>query len=147
MNTTEKYRLTPIGTVHHDDSGISIEIQEAFEEALLGLEDFSHLVLLYWMNGKDNPKDRAIRRVHPMANPANPLRGVFATRSPARPNPIGLDVARILSIEGRRIRVDKTDALDGTPLLDIKPFIPRSDARAEAAVPAWVSRNTGKEDA
>ncbi len=145
--STDDFRLTPIGAVRRENGGVTIEIHEAFQEALLGLEGFSHLILLYWMDGKDNHRDRHTYRVHPRANPANPLRGVFATRSPARPNPIGLDVAGILAVDGLSIRVDKTDAFDGTPVLDIKPYIPGSDAPAGATVPEWVHRNMEEEDA
>jgi tRNA-Thr(GGU) m(6)t(6)A37 methyltransferase TsaA len=65
--------------------------------------------------------ERAVQRVHPRDDPANPLRGVFSTRSQDRPNPIGLHPVEVLEIEGHRIRVSDLEAIDGTPIVDLKP--------------------------
>jgi len=86
-------------------------------EALLGIEPGDDLLVLTWL-------DRAARdtlRVHPRGNPENAIQGVFATRSPDRPNPIGLHRVKVLAVEGARIRVNNLEALDGTPVLDVKP--------------------------
>jgi L-fuculose-phosphate aldolase len=94
-----------------------IEILPAYEEALDGLADGDDLLVLCWL-------DRARRdllRVHPRGNPANPERGVFSTRSPLRPNPIAVETVRLLERAGRRLRVRGIDAVDGTPVIDIKP--------------------------
>ncbi len=93
--------------------------------ALGGLEVGDEILLLSWL-------DRARRdvlQVHPRGDVANPVRGVFATRSPDRPNPIGLHRVRILAIEGLRLRVGPLEALDGTPILDVKPVLGPVDER------------------
>jgi tRNA-Thr(GGU) m(6)t(6)A37 methyltransferase TsaA len=78
--------------------------------------------------------------VHPRKDPGIPLHGVFATRSPLRPNLLGMSVCRIIALREDIIEVDQTDALDGTPIIDIKPYIPQSDALPDAVVPAWIHR-------
>jgi tRNA-Thr(GGU) m(6)t(6)A37 methyltransferase TsaA len=86
-------------------------------EGLLGIEAGDRLLVLTWL-------DRAARdtmRVHPRGNPDNAIQGVFATRSPDRPNPIGLHRVRVLAVDGARIQVGPLEALDGTPILDVKP--------------------------
>jgi tRNA-Thr(GGU) m(6)t(6)A37 methyltransferase TsaA len=88
-------------------------------EALDGIEEGDELLLFTWL-------DRAARdvlRVHPRSNPANAERGVFATRSPDRPNPIGLHRVRVMAVDGVRIRVAGLEALDGTPIVDVKPVL------------------------
>jgi len=88
-------------------------------EGLGDLRPGTDVIVLTWL-------DRARRdvlRVHPRGDPANPEQGVFSTRSPDRPNPIGLHRVRILSIEGRRIYVRNLEALDGTPIMDVKPVL------------------------
>jgi len=91
--------------------------EEPVLEGLLGIEPGDYLLVLTWL-------DRAARdtlRVHPRGNPENAIQGVFATRSPDRPNPIGLHRVKVLTVEGPRIRVNNLEALDGTPILDVKP--------------------------
>ncbi|MBV2097138.1 MAG: SAM-dependent methyltransferase, partial [Candidatus Thiodiazotropha sp. (ex Codakia orbicularis)] len=77
--------------------------------------------VLYWFDRNDTPERRGILQVHPRGNPDNPLRGVFATRAPVRPNLIALSRCRILSIAANRIEIDGIDAFPDTPVLDIKP--------------------------
>jgi tRNA-Thr(GGU) m(6)t(6)A37 methyltransferase TsaA len=92
-------------------------------DALLGIEAGDHLLVFTWL-------DRAARdtlRVHPRSNPENALQGVFATRSPDRPNPIGLHRVRVLAVDGARIHVEPLEALDGTPILDVKPPLSRDE--------------------
>lgn len=107
-----------------------LEIDAPFRPALQGLEKFSHVVVLAWLH--------AARRDALVIQPphADTPRGVFALRSPVRPNPIGLTVARIVSIdqEAGIIEVDAIDFLDGTPLVDVKPYRPGIDAVPEAVV-------------
>ena len=78
--------------------------------------------------------------VYPRNNPKNPLHGVFATRSPVRPNLIGLSICKILSIEDNIIQIDTIDAYDGSPVIDLKPYIPDIDSEEDAQVPEWVYR-------
>jgi tRNA-Thr(GGU) m(6)t(6)A37 methyltransferase TsaA len=88
-------------------------------EALDGLAPGDRVIVLTWLDRAD----RDVLRVHPRDDPANPLRGVFGTRSADRPNPIGLHEVRILSIDGARMRVSDLEAVDGTPVVDVKPVL------------------------
>jgi tRNA-Thr(GGU) m(6)t(6)A37 methyltransferase TsaA len=124
--------------VRKTDDGAWLEVREEFREALLGLEGFSHILVLFWFHENDTPELRATLRVHPCRNPANPLTGVFATHSPLRPNLVGLTRCRVLAIEGLVIRLDAIDARDGSPLIDIKCFIPDKEPVPEIRHPRWV---------
>jgi tRNA-Thr(GGU) m(6)t(6)A37 methyltransferase TsaA len=97
-----------------------VGIEPAFLPALDGIEPGVEILLLTWLH----QANRDLLRVHPRGNPANPLTGVFATRSPARPNPIGIHRVRVLAVspEGR-LRVQGLEAIDGTPVIDIKPVL------------------------
>ena len=86
---------------------------------LEGLRVGDEIVVLTWLHRAD----RDVLRVHPRGDVANPMQGVFSTRSPARPNPIGLHELRILEIDGARMRVSALEAVDGTPVLDVKPVL------------------------
>jgi tRNA-Thr(GGU) m(6)t(6)A37 methyltransferase TsaA len=134
----DSFVLSPVGRIRVRDTGATIEIAPKHKDALLGLEGFSHVWVIWWFDRNDDPEKRAVLRVHPRGNPKNPLTGVFATRSPARPNLIGMTLCRIRSIQGNTIRVEDIDAFDNTPVLDLKPYIPRSDGDPEATVPSWI---------
>lgn len=110
-------------------------VDEAYRPGLASLETFSHLILLYWL---DRPREGAGELVFTPPFDDTP-RGIFATRAPHRPNPIGLSVVRLLGIEGGTLRVHYLDCLDGTPLLDIKPYLPRTDSEPEATM-GWLAR-------
>lgn len=96
-----------------------LEIEPEFEPALLGLEVGDEVVLLTWLH----EARRDVLQVRPRSDPDRALTGVFATRSPDRPNPIGLHPVRVLEIEGTRLRVGPLEAIDGTPVLDVKPVL------------------------
>lgn len=97
-----------------------IEIEPRFSDATRGIAPGDDLILLTWLDRAD----RAVLQVHPRDDRARPLAGVFATRSPDRPNPIGMHRVRVLQIEGTtRLRVWPLEAVDGTPVVDIKPVI------------------------
>ena len=132
---THTYMLKPIGWVRKEAGQVVVEVEESYLAALLGLEQYSHVWVLYWFHENDNPRDRAILQVHPCRNPGNPLTGVFAARAPVRPNLIGLSAARLLGVEGRRLILEGLDAREGTPVLDIKPYLPVSDAISDATAP------------
>lgn len=114
-------------------------IDERWEPALAGLNDFSHLVVLFWA-------DRAERATEPPElRPAEgreelPPVGLFATRTPRRPNPIGLSIVRLIALDGRRIRVTGLDAWPDTPILDLKGYTTRDNLRPEATNPEWLER-------
>lgn len=130
------YTLSPIGWVRKSGGQTLVEILEPYARALLGLERYSHIWVIYWFHEHDHPRDRQILQVHPCRNPANPLAGVFAARAPVRPNLIGLSAARLLGLTGCRLLLENLDARDGTPVLDIKPYLPKSDAIPQALAPA-----------
>ncbi len=133
-----QYTLNPVGIVHRRGSSNWIEIFAPYRDALLRLEGFSHIYLLYWFHKNDTPEKRAILQVHPRKNPANPLTGVFGTHSPVRPNLIALTRCQILNIEKNLIYVHDIDALDGSPVIDIKCFIPDEEPLDCIRVPAWI---------
>jgi tRNA (adenine37-N6)-methyltransferase len=130
-----EYLLKPIGWVRKEGDQVLVEVEAPYLPALLGLEQYSHVWVLFWFHENDNPQDRSILQVHPCRNPANPLTGVFAARAPVRPNLIGLSVARLLRVDGRRLILAGLDAREGSPVLDIKPYLPVSDAIPEARAP------------
>jgi tRNA-Thr(GGU) m(6)t(6)A37 methyltransferase TsaA len=104
-----------------------------FEHALEGLEGFSRVWLLAWF-------DRAEPGPNKVLPPRSPVRrGVFATRSPHRPNPIGLTAAKLLRIDGLALELDEVDLLDGTPILDVKPYVPYADAFPDESS-GWLER-------
>jgi tRNA-Thr(GGU) m(6)t(6)A37 methyltransferase TsaA len=134
----ESYTIHPVGVVRKKSDTAWIEIFSPYREAMMGLEDFSHIQVFYWFHENDTIALRRILRVHPRNNPANPLTGVFATHSPKRPNLIGLTCCRTTAIEEDRIMIDSIDARDGSPVIDIKGFIPDAQLPADVRVPGWV---------
>ena len=127
--------LDPVGRVERRDGKIFVEVQPAYAEALDGIEGFSHIWVIYWFHGNDTPEKRRTLKVHPRGNPANPLTGVFATRSPARPNLVGLQACRLVRRDGNRLEVTGLDAWDGSPVLDIKPYLPQLDSYPHTTMP------------
>jgi tRNA-Thr(GGU) m(6)t(6)A37 methyltransferase TsaA len=97
----------------------TIEISADYEPALRGVDAGDELLVLTWLDRAD----RDVLAVHPRGDTTRPETGVFATRSPHRPNPIGLPRVRVLSIDGPRLQVADLEALDGTPVLDLKPVL------------------------
>ncbi len=134
----DEYTITPVGMVAKRPGVTEIEILEQYTDALLGLEGFSHINVLYWFHENDMAEKRRTLQVHPRRDPANPLTGVFATHSPVRPNLIALSRCRILYIERRRIRIDQIDALNGSPVIDIKCHIRDTATESDYRVPNWV---------
>jgi len=98
-----------------------IEIFEDFSKGLKGIENFQYLWIIYWLD-KISRDQRKILQVHPMGNLSQPKRGVFTTRSPVRPNPIGLTKVRLVKREGEILTIQGLDAFEGSPVLDIKSF-------------------------
>ena len=133
----ETYHIFPIGVVHNQESNAWIEIYPEFADGLLGLEQFSHINVLYWFHLNDTPEKRRTHQVHPCGNEKNPLTGVFATHSPARPNLIALTRCRILSIEENRIVVEEIDAQDRSPVIDIKSYFPDAEGERDFRTPKW----------
>ena len=117
-----------------------IEVNDDLTEALDGLDGFSHIIVLYWMH--QLPAGRQLPlKVHPMGKPELPLVGRLATRSPSRPNPVGQATVRLLERRDNVLEVRGLDAIDGTPVIDIKPYIPKYDAASEAKAPQWTTEH------
>ena len=112
-----------------------IVVDENLAEALDGIEEFSHIIVLFWIH-RSSEKELSLKQ-RPMGQKDRPLRGLFALRTPNRPNPIGKTTVRLLERRGNILRVEGLDALDGSPVIDIKPYLPGYDA-ADATVPAWI---------
>jgi tRNA-Thr(GGU) m(6)t(6)A37 methyltransferase TsaA len=115
------YEVRPIGWVRKAGGRTTIELYDEYRPALLGVDALERIWVLYWFDRNDTPARRSVLQVHPRGNPANPLRGVFATRAPLRPNPIALSRCRVLGVRGNVIEIDGIDAFADTPVLDIKP--------------------------
>jgi tRNA-Thr(GGU) m(6)t(6)A37 methyltransferase TsaA len=133
--------LKPVGVVNKESKRTYLEIYPEYAPALKGLEDFSHLWVFYWFHENDNSEERRTLQVHPRRDPANPLTGVFACRAPVRPNLIGFTACRIVKVDGNVVEVADLDARDGTPILDLKPYIPKGDAIPDAHTPEWLKRS------
>jgi len=140
-----KISFKPIGYVRTDADEDQIRkdrknvlseiiISEELTEALDGIEDFSHLFIIFHMHKAFT--ERIDLKVHPRGRLDLPLVGVFATRSPYRPNPIGLTLVELIERKGNKIKVRGLDAINGTPIIDIKPFDPL-DLAMKAHVPEW----------
>ena len=140
-----KMNLKAIGIVRneikeptHQDSGdivSEIIIESSLTEALDDLDKFSHIIILYWIHRSRRP---APMKVHPRGNKDRALMGVFATRSPSRPNPIGKATVSLLERKGNILKVRGLDAIDGSPVLDIKPYIPGYDSVDDCRAPSWM---------
>jgi tRNA-Thr(GGU) m(6)t(6)A37 methyltransferase TsaA len=142
----------PIGTVHspHQElAGMPIQPAAAkgikgrvvldpdFQNGLKDLEAFSHVMLVYYFHQAKSPE----LLVKPFLDDTK--RGVFATRAPRRPNGIGISVVKLLAVEGNILEVENLDILDGTPLLDIKPYVPEFDGQEEVRI-GWLEKRRGK---
>ena len=132
-----RFMLEQIGRVERRSGKVFIVVAPALLEGLAGIEDFSHLWVIYWFHGNDTPEKRRTLKVHPRGNPVNPLTGVFATRSPLRPNLLGLQACRLVQRQENRLEVTGLDAWDGSPVLDLKPYVPQIDSWPQAAIPSW----------
>lgn len=139
----------PIGTVESpvreavDENWGSIEskihLESTFASGLQGIEGFSHIIVMFVMHQSTfNPVSDLVRR--PQGRPDMPRIGVFAQRARHRPNPIGITAVRLIEVEGNVLKVKGLDAIDGTPVLDIKPYFPVYDRVPDAVIPEFVER-------
>jgi len=133
-----QYTIRPIGVIHSpytstaeaprqgSDERVTIEVHSDFIEGLRDLEGFSHLHIFYWLHHS--------KGFHLLVQPPweTGKHGLFATRSPHRPNPLGHSVVKLLSIKNNMITVEGLDAIEGTPVVDIKPYITTLDAISDA---------------
>ena len=108
-------------------------------ELLEGIEGFSHILVLYWPHLVE-PERRNLKKVHPMGRKDLPIQGIFATCSPARPNPVLVTVVPLLERLGNVLKVQALDAVDGSPILDIKPHVRPHCGADRATVPPWMEQ-------
>lgn len=134
----DKPEGTPIQPVYATSSEGTVEVFEPFAEGLADLDGFERIWLLYWCDRSAAPKMRVI----PYRDTRQ--RGLFSTRAPVRPNPIGLSCVRLLRIDNGILHVSELDMLDGTPLLDIKPYVPAFDSFPGARSGWLTEERTGR---
>ena len=132
-----KGELRFIGVVESSGELSRVKIFPEFCVGLQGLNNFSHITILYWFHLRDNEEERRTLQVVPRRHLGAPQVGVFASRSPSRPNPLGLCVVELVKIQDCTLVVRGLDALEGSPIIDIKPYIPRADSISDARVPEW----------
>jgi len=113
-----------------------IVIDKEYTDGLDGIEDYSHVIIVYWM---DKEKECHLKH-HPQGRADVPFIGIFACRCPQRPNPIGISTTEIISVKDNIIKVKGLDVIDNTPILDIKPYTPQYDSALNAKVPEWVDK-------
>jgi len=142
----KEINLRPIGVAKNSEkeprfgsfSGVVSEIivDEKFTDALNGIEDYSHVIIVYWM---DQVKNYVITH-RPQGNPDVPVVGIFACRCPPRPNPVAITTVELVERKGNKIKVKGLDILDGTPIIDIKPYWSIYDNVKDGKIPDWVNK-------
>lgn len=137
----KNFSVQSIGTVYNNRSGTFIKVVKKYIPALQALDGFSHINVLWWFSKCDNEQSRSVLQTEQPYKGAPETMGIFATRSPIRPNPIALTAAEIIHIDFEQgiIQVAFIDADDNTPVLDIKPYTPSFDRVETPGVPAWCS--------
>lgn len=161
--------ITPVGTVHNTiaepslvarEDGLTLQgshaammerarktdtevseivIRKDLEDILTGIEEYSHLVVLYWAHAVPAER-RSLTRVHPMGRKDFPEVGIFSTCSPARPNPVLTTVVRLVQRQGNVLRVTGLDAINDSPVIDIKPYVSEFCPREGVRIPAWMQQ-------
>ena len=136
---TDTPALSFIGTIETSGDSFEIRLDHAYTAGLLRLSAFSHAHVLWWADGAATPAGREQLVCKRPYTRSDADVGVFASRSPERPNPIGMSVVALMSVDERegRLAVPFIDALPGTPVIDIKPYFPASDRVLNTRVPAW----------
>jgi tRNA-Thr(GGU) m(6)t(6)A37 methyltransferase TsaA len=136
----EVYEIFPVGYIRRDDERTYLEILEPYVPALKELEHFSHVQVFWWFNEFQDDMYRGVTQSDKAPYEA-PVMGVFACRSPVRPNPIGLTTAKILNVDHAAgvVEIAAIDAFDDTPVLDLKAYIPVCDRVETVRVPVWAA--------
>ena len=141
MNQT-RFEIARIGHIEVDENrGIfRLHIDEPYRPALMGLEQCTHAIIFWWADRHDNPEDRKSNLVVDLPYAPGVRSGVFANRSQARPNPIAITTSYLLNVDQEAGTIDLAyiDAFNGTPLVDIKPYLPMSDRVLSAEYPDWL---------
>lgn len=137
----KEFKLFSIGQVRVETGGFYLDLDQEYLPALKGLEGFSHLNVFWWCHLLDQPQYRKTVECEQPYKKAPARLGIFATRSPVRPNPIALTAVAVKQIDYEQgvIEVYYIDAENGTPIMDLKPYHPATDRVRDVAVPAWCS--------
>jgi len=134
-----RFQIHPIGAIRRSNGKTNLEILEPYIPALKELGDFSHVQVFWWFNEFQDDEFRQITQSEPPYEA--PTLGVFACRSPIRPNPVGLTTAKILDVDQDSgiVEIANIDAYDGTPIIDLKPYFPVCDRVQNVSVPRWAA--------
>lgn len=137
-----QFSIRPIGHVEKTEDGNYLAINPEIWAATKHVELFSHLIVLWWIHNRDTKEDRGRLVSYPPRNKGNEASGAFSCRSPSRPNPIGHTIVKLLDVEESeyRLKIDHMDAIDGSPIIDIKPYLPSSDKVDNAKVAPWFEK-------
>jgi tRNA-Thr(GGU) m(6)t(6)A37 methyltransferase TsaA len=135
----KKYEISPVGVIRGERGIFRITLGNGLSPALKGLEGFSHIAVIWWAHKLDSPQMRTILSAGKPYICGPDEIGVFATRSPLRPNPLCVSVCPVKAIDISKGIIDLyyADADDGTPVIDIKPYQPSADRIRDVSVPAW----------
>lgn len=135
----QPFTVTPIGTVKIRNQGTFIELEKQYVPALQALDGFSHLNIIWWFSYFNTKEARSVLQTPQPYKNCPGVMGIFATRSPVRPNPLALTAAQVIHIDYKQgiIQVAYIDAEDGTPVLDIKPYTPSIDRVESPNMPEW----------
>ena len=136
------YEVKSIGRVNNQENEVFIIVNSEFIPALKSLDGFSHVNILWWFSDFDNEEFRSILETKQPYKDAPETMGIFATRSPIRPNPIALSTVKIVDIDYQKgiIKLEYIDANNNSPVLDIKPYTPSFDRVEIPTVPEWCSK-------
>lgn len=139
-NGGESFTMRPIGYVRGTEEKGYLEILEPFRPALKQLDQFSHVIVVWWAHGHDNEEHRNIMQCEPPYADGR-VTGIFACRAEYRPNPVAITTCKITGVDEEKgiVRVGYIDAFDGTPIVDLKAYFPISDRAREATIPPWLS--------
>jgi len=140
--------LKPIGVIKNElkeatrgggDIVSEIVIDSSLADALDYLDEFSHIIVLFWVPQAPSEEPRALK-LYPHHDETQPMVGIFATNATERPNPLGMSIAGLLERNGNILKVNRIGAANGTPVIDIRPYIPRNYTLADAKVAAWIGQ-------
>lgn len=140
MTNPAIYQMQPIGTIRRNGDTVDLEIDKEYRPALRLLDQFSHVMVFWWADRFDSKEGRSQLQCEPPYAKEH-LTGVFATRSPLRPNPIAMTTCKLVNLDepNGMVQVANLDAFDGTPIVDIKAYFPVCDRVQEARIPEWLS--------
>lgn len=136
----EAFLSYPIGTIRRSEGEVHLEILEPYRPAMKQLEHFSHVMVFWWADQFDDDEYRGIMQCEPPYASGH-VTGMFATRSPIRPNPIMMTTCKMLAVdqESGIARIADIDAFDGTPIVDLKAYFPVCDRVKKSRIPEWLS--------